>query len=83
MTDKKPETPELTTDILIADCMLRLTALETLLLQKGVFTRDELTVVSLEITERLSKAILEKVQVSKNLDEFISSLKGEKKAVKN
>lgn len=81
MADKP--SPEITTDILIADAMLRLTALENLLLKKGVFTKLELEEMTREITERVSKAILQKVQLSNSLDQFISSLRGEKPAPKN
>jgi len=79
MTDqKKPPLPEMTTDIMIADALLRITALETLLIQKKVISVEELQSVTQDLTEKVSKAILSKLQISKNLDEFISALKGEK-----
>lgn len=71
MTDKKPE---LTNEILMADVMLRITAMEKLLIEKGVFTQEELNNITEEIAKRVYKVILEKAQVSKNLDKFVVDL---------
>lgn len=75
MTDKKKE---LTNDVLMADIMLRVTAMEKLLIEKGVFTQEELTSTTEEIAKRVAKVVLEKAQASKNIDEFIHSLDGSK-----
>lgn len=83
MTDKKPPV-DLNTDILLADALLRLTALEKVLIQKGLITKDELNDVTATLVEKVTKVILDKVQSSKDLNEFVSSLGGElKKGMKN
>jgi TPP-dependent pyruvate/acetoin dehydrogenase alpha subunit len=75
MTEKKPDSKqELTNDVLIADVMLRITAIEKLLIEKGVFTQDELTATTEEIAKRVAKVVLEKAQASKSVDEFIANL---------
>ncbi len=86
MSDKKTE---LTTDVLLADVMLRVTAIEKLLIDKGVFTKEELAKTTEEIAQRISKIVLEKAQASKNVEEFVNKLeeasleKLDKKIVKN
>lgn len=83
MTDKKPPV-DLNTDILLADALLRLTALEKVLIQKGLITKDELNEVTASLVEKVTKVILDKVQSSKDLNEFVASLGGEiKKGMKN
>jgi len=85
MTDKKDK-QELTNDIMMADIMLRITAIEKLLIEKGIFTQDELTASTEEIAKRVAKVVLEKAQASKNIEEFISDLEAsakEKKDFKN
>jgi hypothetical protein len=76
MTDKKQE---LNNDVLMADVMLRVTAIEKLLIEKGVFTQEELTAATEEIAKRVAKVVLEKVQASKNLEEFVSKLEANAK----
>lgn len=83
MTEKKPPV-DLNTDILLADALLRLTALEKVLIQKGIITKDELNDVTATLVEKVTKVILDKVQSSKDLNEFVASLGGEiKKGMKN
>lgn len=75
MSEKKPDNKqELTNDVLMADVMLRVTAIEKLLIEKGVFTQEELTQTTEEIAKRVAKVVLEKAQASKSVDEFISNL---------
>jgi hypothetical protein len=86
MTDKKIDKQEITSDILMADAMLRITALEKLLLEKGLFTQEELTVATEEIAKRVAQVVLEKAQSSKNIKDFISKLENtakDKKDLKN
>lgn len=85
MTDQKKK-PEVTNDVLIADVMLRVAAIEKLLIEKGTFTQEELAKATDEIAKRVAKVVLEKAQSSKNIDEFIASLEGsvkEKKGFNN
>lgn len=75
MTDKKTDSKqEITNDVLMADIMLRVTAIEKLLIEKGVFTQEELANSTDEIAKRVAKVVLEKAQSSKNIEEFISNL---------
>lgn len=74
MTDKKDPKKDLTSDFLIADVMLRITSLEKLLLEKGVFTQEELSATTDEIAKRVAKVVLEKAQASKHLEELVSDL---------
>lgn len=83
MTEKKPPV-DLNADILLADALLRLTALEKVLIQKGLITKNELNDVTATLVEKVTKVILDKVQSSKDLNEFVTSLGGEiKKGMKN
>ena len=73
------DTPlELTTDILLADILLRLTVLEKMLFDKKVLIQEEYVKELEEIAIRASKAILKKVENSKNVKEFIASLDSKK-----
>lgn len=73
MTTKKPD---LTNDIMMADIMLRVTAIEKLLIEKGVFTQEELTAATEDIAKRVAKVVLEKAQSSKKIEELTASLEG-------
>jgi TPP-dependent pyruvate/acetoin dehydrogenase alpha subunit len=77
--DKKVE---LTNDVLMADVMLRLTAIEKLLIEKGIFTQEELVKATDEIAQRVAKIVLEKAQKSKNIGEFIADLETSAKGKK-
>jgi TPP-dependent pyruvate/acetoin dehydrogenase alpha subunit len=79
MTDKKDGKKELTNDILMADVMLRVTAIEKLLIEKGIFTQTELTATTEEIAKRVAKVVLEKAQASRNLEEFVADLEASSK----
>lgn len=83
MTDKKDSKTELTNDVLMADVMLRVTAIEKLLIEKGVFTQAELTAATEEIAKRVAKVVLEKAQASKNLKEFVADLEASAKDKKD
>jgi hypothetical protein len=74
MTDKKIDKTDYSKDIMIADIMLRVTAIEKLLIEKGIFTKEEIFVTSEEIAKKVAKVVLDKAQTSKNIDEFIASL---------
>lgn len=86
MTDKKDDKNELTSNIMMADIMLRITAMEKLLIEKGVFTQTELSSTTEEIAKRVAKVVLERAQASKNLKEFVADLENsakEDKGLKN
>lgn len=73
MTTKKPD---LTNDIMMADIMLRVTAIEKLLIDKGVFTQEELTAATEDIAKRVAKVVLERAQSVKKIEELTASLEG-------
>ena len=84
MTDKKPDNKQdITTDMLMADVMLRITAMEKILIDKGIFTVEELQASTKEIAERVTKVVMEKAASSKNIEDFISKLEIPKKDMKN
>lgn len=83
MTDKKSGRTEFTSDVLLADVMLRITAIEKLLIEKGVFTQEELSKSATEIAERVSKVVLEKAKASKDVDDFINKLEDASKDKKS
>ena len=82
MSDK-PKKQELTSDVLMADVMLRIAAIEKLLIEKGVFTQEELSKSTDEIAKRVAKVVLEKAQAAKNIDEFIADLEKSAKEKKD
>lgn len=84
MSEKKIAPVELNTDILLADALLRITALEKVLIEKGVLTREELNEVTATLVDKVTKLVMDKLQTAKGLDDFITTLGAEaKKNVKN
>ena len=83
MTDKKKDALDLTNDVLMADVMLRITAMEKLLIEKNIFTQEELNKTTEEIAKRVAGVVLEKAKASKNLDEFILDLENTAKSKKD
>lgn len=84
MSDKKTKPNDLTQDVLLADTMLRLTALEKVLVAKNLVTKDELKEMTDVLVERVTKVIMDKVESSKNLDDFVAALgRDVKKEFKN
>lgn len=65
---------ELTTEMMIADILLRLKSLENLLIAKGVFAKEEYFKEMEDVANQISKALLEKAQVEGDLDELIKSI---------
>lgn len=74
MSNKKSKPSDLTPDVLLADTMLRLTALERVLIEKGLVSKEELKVITDSLVEKITKVIMDRVESSKNLDEFINAL---------
>ncbi len=70
----KNDAKGLTSDVLIADALLQLRALEKILIDKGVFTQEEFAREMEAITKQITKSILQKANVQGDLDEIISSL---------
>ena len=72
MSDKKDE--NITSDIILADLMLRVAVLEQLLLQKGTLNKEEVLKATEEIATKASKVVMERAQSSKSVEEFVSNL---------
>jgi TPP-dependent pyruvate/acetoin dehydrogenase alpha subunit len=83
MTDKKPDKKEITSDVLLADVMLRITAMEKLLIDKKIFTQEELAKTTEEIAQRVAKVVLEKAKSSKDVEDFIAKLEADSKKSSN
>jgi hypothetical protein len=84
MSDKKLSAADLTSDVLLADAMLRLTALERVLIQKNIITKDELKAMTDILLDKITKVVMDNVKNSNNLDDFVASLGADvKKEFKN
>jgi hypothetical protein len=70
-------------DALLADTMLRVAVLEKLLLDKGIFTREELSAVTQDLVDKATKIIMDKIQSSENLNDFVEGLANSKNNLKN
>ena len=70
----KKQSEELTNDVLIADALLRIKTLETLLINKGVFTKEEFQEELQRITTMVAKTILQKASVPGDLDKLLEDL---------
>jgi len=71
--DKK-QAKELTNDVLIADVLIRLKAIETLLIAKNICTEEELKKQIKSVTELITLSILQKSNVSGDLNKIIQEL---------
>lgn len=74
----KTKKDELSDDMMMADALLRLKALENLLLSKGIITQDEFSAEMESIAEKIARVILEKANVG-NIDEIIKDLQNSSK----
>lgn len=68
MTKPEPKPETLTNDVLIADTLLRVKAMENILVAKNIFTREEFQAELQQVTEIITKSIMEKVKESANAD---------------
>lgn len=75
----KKQAEELTNDVLIADALLRLKTLETILVAKGIFTLEEYNAAMNDIASKIARTILQNANVPGNIDELIRGLQGNKK----
>ncbi len=71
----KKEADTLSNELLVADALLRLKAVENLLIAKGVFTKEEFLSEMELVTRHIARTLLENANVQGNLDELIDSLK--------
>lgn len=78
MKNKKNQL-DITNDILIANMMLRITAMEKLLINKAIFTQEELLKITDYFSQKVANMVLEKAKTSNTLEELISSLESSAK----
>lgn len=64
--------------IIITDALLRITAIEKILIDKGIVTSDELLEVSSDLAQKIAKDILKKANVNGDIDAIVSELKYKK-----
>lgn len=69
-----PEENEYSTEMMIADILLRLKSLENLLIAKGVFEQGEYLKEMEAVATQISRALLDKAQAEGDIDELIKSL---------
>ena len=82
--DNKYDQNKLTNEVLLADVMIRVTALEKLLIKKGIVSIEELNeeidMVANQVTDAMLKSVKDALVPS--IDELIENLSS-KKTVKN
>lgn len=66
---------EFTTEMMIADILLRLKSLENILIAKGAVTEAEYLKEMENVAQQISKSLLEKAQAQGGIDELINSIK--------
>lgn len=66
---------ELTSDVLIADALIRIKALEILLISKGIFSVEEFNAQMKDVTELITLTILQKSNIPGDLNKIIEDLK--------
>lgn len=76
MSTKQAE--DLTNDMLLADALLRISTLENLLVEKGIFTREEFNKATYIAASNIAKVILQRANVPGDLDFIISNLQSNK-----
>lgn len=69
----KKETSELTNDMLIADALLRLKAMENLLIAKGIISRDEFLQEMESVAKQIAKSILQKAGVPGEIEDLLKT----------
>jgi len=71
----REQAEQLTNDTLIADLLIRVKSLENMLIRKNIISGTELQEEMSGILDVLTMSILEKSQVSGNLNEIVEGLK--------
>jgi len=75
MIMNREQAEQLTNDTLIADLLIRVKSLENMLIRKNIISGTELQEEMSGILDVLTMSILEKSQVSGNLNEIVEGLK--------
>jgi hypothetical protein len=66
--------PDPTSDVLVADALLKMQALQNLLVRKGIITNEEFTEEVNSVSRTILKSLLEKANVKGDLDKLIDDL---------
>lgn len=74
----KKQAQELTNEVLLVEALVKIKALETLLIEKKVFSKEEFDTISSDIMAKISKVVLQKANVPGDLDVLIKNLSGNK-----
>jgi hypothetical protein len=69
---------EFTNEMMLADALLRLKTLENLLLDKGIISQDDFSKEMISVATKIAKSILQKANVSGDLDIIIKDLQDPK-----
>ena len=69
---KMPET--IGTDLLLTDALIRIKSMEVLLIAKGIVTAEELNAEIRKFAEQIGKAMLQKANVTGDLDAIIKGI---------
>jgi hypothetical protein len=70
----KQQADDLNTTITLMDALLRLKAMENILISKGLFTQEEYTQEINDLAAKVAKTILQKSNVPGDLDDLIKNL---------
>lgn len=70
----KEESQNITNDVMLADLLVRVKTIENILISKNIISEVELTEQLKHMTEVICLSILEKANVSGDLNEIINSL---------
>jgi hypothetical protein len=68
----KKDDQELTNYLLLAETLLRITALETVLIENKIITKESLSEVINKLSDQAAKNVLKQINVSGNIDEILS-----------
>jgi len=75
----KKQDAELTNYLLLAELLLRVTALESILIENKVITKEAYTELTNKLSDQAAKNVLKQINVSDNLDEILASFNKDKK----
>jgi hypothetical protein len=72
MNESKKSDP--TSDVLVADALLKMQALQNLLVRKGIISNEEFAEEVNSVSRTILKSLLEKANVKGDLDKLIDDL---------
>jgi hypothetical protein len=77
----KKENNEFSNEMTLTDILLRLKALETLLISKGIFTQEDFSNEMSALAAQIAKTILQKANIPGDLDKIIKDLQDTNKKI--